>query len=114
MSVGSQAFPDNGLTIYVETPNGLSNWYISDNSSYNTFNWNSDEFLVTRDCTLSEDKTYVVSISGTGQNLNTPYRQGYTFGGWSLTEGGTTADYTAANVNTASGGATLYVIWTAN
>lgn len=76
-------------------------------------------------CTLDTDtSTYVVSVvksATTLENagaeaekmLKAPYREGFTFGGWSTTSGGTTeaggADYlrTAANV-------TYYAVWTAN
>jgi len=43
--------------------------------------------------------------------ITAPYRKGYMFGGWSTMNGGTTAAYTAANVNTAPNGTTLYAIW---
>jgi len=68
------------------------------------------------------DKTYVVSFtksegnienSAANNGVSAPYRAGYVFGGWAVTEGGTTAAYTAANVNTAPNGTTLYAIWEA-
>jgi uncharacterized repeat protein (TIGR02543 family) len=42
--------------------------------------------------------------------ITAPYRQGFTFGGWT-TEQGKAGVYTAANVGNAPAGTTLYAIW---
>jgi uncharacterized repeat protein (TIGR02543 family) len=111
-SVGSYAFRScSKLTIYVEASSKPSGWDTE---------WNYSNRPVVWGCTLSEDKSYVVSFTKTASSISyptaangisTPYREGYTFGGWATTPGGTTAAYTAANVNNAANGVTLYAIW---
>ena len=94
------------LTIYTEKTNS-SGW----NSA-----WNNSNFPVVWGCKLSEDKTYVVSFTKSGSNpsnvsgniLNNPIREGYTFGGWLSEIDGQT--YSAANVNSAPNGK-LTAIW---
>jgi uncharacterized repeat protein (TIGR02543 family) len=69
------------------------------------------------------DNTYVASFTKSASSISyptatngikAPYRAGYTFGGWArsaaLATAGTVA-YTAANVNSAVNGETLYAIW---
>jgi uncharacterized repeat protein (TIGR02543 family) len=112
-TIGTYAFNGcSGLTIYAEAASKPSEW---DNS------WNYSNRPVVWGCTLSTDKTYVVSFTKTASSISNPtatdgisapYRAGYTFGGWSTTSGGTTPAYTAANVNNAPNGTTLYAIWT--
>ncbi|MDR3318211.1 MAG: InlB B-repeat-containing protein, partial [Clostridiales bacterium] len=53
-----------------------------------------------------------ISNPTAANGISAPYRAGYTFGGWATTFGGTTPAYTAANVNSATNGTTLYAIWT--
>jgi uncharacterized repeat protein (TIGR02543 family) len=111
-SIGSNAFQDcSKLTIYVEASSKPSGWDIE---------WNDSNRPVVWGCTLSADKSYVVSFTKTASSISNPtaengifapYREGYTFGGWATTSGGTTAAYTAANVNSATDGITLYAIW---
>ena len=85
-------------------------------------NWNRSDRPVMWGCTLSEDKTYVVSFTRNADSIsntyvesgiNAPYRKGYTFGGWATEHGSTVAAYTATNVNTAPNGTTLWAIWIA-
>jgi len=102
------------LTIYTEVASRPSRW----NSV-----WNEHNRPVIWGVTLSPDQTYAVSFTKTADSISNPaaqngisapYRAGYAFGGWATTEGGTTAAYTAANVNTAPNGTTLYAIWMEN
>jgi len=77
--------------------------------------WNSSDRPVVFWCELSDDKSYVVSIetweilNPNGYTYNPPYRYGYTFGGWSLTQNGTIADYDMTDFQNAN--AVLYAIW---
>ncbi|MCL2797615.1 MAG: leucine-rich repeat protein, partial [Firmicutes bacterium] len=109
-NIGDYAFAYcSKLTLYVEPANNPSNW------NY----WNSSNRPVVWGCTLSADKTYVVSFTKSAASISypsasngikAPYREGYTFDGWAATLGGS-AVYTAANVNSAPNGTTLYAIW---
>jgi uncharacterized repeat protein (TIGR02543 family) len=44
--------------------------------------------------------------------ISAPYRAGYDFAGWSIVEGGKTADYTMETLTQAPNGTTLYAVWT--
>jgi uncharacterized repeat protein (TIGR02543 family) len=110
-SIGGNAFYSTGLTIYATAASRPANWHGS---------WNYSNRPIVWGCTLSADKAYVVSFTKTSSSISNPtayngisapYRAGYTFGGWATTEGGTTADYTAENVNDATNGTTIYAIW---
>ena len=111
-SIRNRAFvgcPD--LTMYAETitisyPN---EWYP----------WGYGQRPTIWGCTLSDDKTYVVSFIKTEssvesryvQNLiSAPYRNGYNFGGWATVIDGEKV-YEAADINDATNGTTLYAIW---
>ena len=113
-SIGANAFYYTGqVTIYAEAASKPSGWNSSWNFSNNPVIWG---------CTLSTDKTYVVSFTKTASSITNPYnhtitapyRAGCIFGGWTTTEGGTTAAYTAADVQNAPIGTTLYAIWIVN
>jgi uncharacterized repeat protein (TIGR02543 family) len=114
-SIGSSAFAFcSKLTIYTEASSQPTDWSTS---------WNYLSRPVVWGCTLSEDGSYVVSFTKTASSISyptatngisAPYREGYTFGGWATTSGGTTAAYTAANVNSATDGIILYAIWIKN
>ncbi|MCL2751615.1 MAG: leucine-rich repeat protein [Firmicutes bacterium] len=78
-AIGYRAFYACNLTIYTEATN-ISLYKDSYNSSYCTIVWG---------CTLSVDKTYVVSfakdeylVTDGYATLCDPYRVGYTFDGW--------------------------------
>jgi len=116
-SIGSSVFTNcSNLTIYtaMQEQTRPSGWHSS---------WNYPNRPVIWGVTLSPDKTYAVSFTKAADSISNPaaqngisapYRAGYTFGGWATTEGGTTAAYTAANVNSAPNGTTLYAIWIEN
>ncbi len=101
----------NAATFYVEDTNREADWGTG---------WNSSRRPTVWGVALSEDKRYVVSFTvGEGSfeyydALNAPdgpYREGYTFAGWSLTENGTEIAYTAQNVTEAPLGTTLYAVY---
>ena len=82
--------------------------------------WNTSYRPVVWGVSLSEDKTYVVSLTakqGGITNINdktaisAPVRAGYTFAGWATVAGGTEAAYSAQNVYNAPVGTMLYAIW---
>jgi len=115
-TIGEWAFQgDTSLTIYAEMASKLTNWSSAWNLVYRPVLWG---------CTLSADKTYVVSFTKTSSSsisfptatngIKAPYRPGYTFGGWATSQVNATngiSVYTAANVNSAPNGTTLYAIW---
>jgi len=95
-------------TIYAEASSQPYGW---------DYLWNYSYFPVIWGCTLSGDKTYVVSINTSNiENYNyneiyAPYRVGYSFGGWTTTQNGNVADYAAADIENAPANTTLYAIW---
>ena len=106
--VGSHAFYGNkALTVYIASGEEISeNWSTRWNSSFRPVVWN---------CTLSVDRSYVVSVTVENPfalgGISAPVREGYTFVGWSLTPGGTTVAYSARALATAPAGTTVYSIW---
>jgi len=115
-TIGMHAFyGSKQLTIYAELASEAENWSERWNSSYRPVIWN---------CTLSEDKSYVVSITMKAENISnkiaaddetnhysTPCREGYECIGWSTTSGGE-VEYTAETMQTAPEGKTLYAVYT--
>ena len=109
-TVGSYAFTSNDhLTIYTEHGSKPVNW----NS-----NWNSSNRPVFWGCTLSSDKSYVLSFTKSASNpsnanatngITNPSRDGYNFDGWY-----TTSDFSGtryANISEVPAGV-AYVKWT--
>ncbi|MBP5177437.1 MAG: leucine-rich repeat protein, partial [Clostridia bacterium] len=82
--------------------------------------WNSYYRFVVWGCELSEDKSYVTSLTmsdatltnihATGE-LAPPMRKGYTFVGWATTADASTAEYAANELASVPVGTTLYAIW---
>ena len=111
--IGKHAFYGlNSATFFCESQIIRPYWNERWNSSYRSVIWG---------CTLSEDKTYVVSVTMSAETINnpeapdatlTPERTGYTFGGWALDATSQTPDYTAQTLASAPEGTTLYAIWT--
>lgn len=111
LSIGDHALYANpNLTVYAE----------GDESSleYRTL-WNSSWRPVIYGCTLSKDKSYVVSVTiseGTVTNaaavggISAPERSGYTFAGWAISEDGK-ALYSAEDISAVANGTTLYAVW---
>lgn len=112
VEIGKHAF--YGLketTLYCESESVRPYWSVHFNSSFRPVFWN---------VTLSDDKSYVVSVvisEDTIENpeakngISAPTRDGHLFYGWSTEAGSTTADYTAQNVNEAPEGTILYAVW---
>lgn len=82
--------------------------------------WNSSYRPVVWGCSLSWDKTYVVSVTknektvsyATEKNpVGSPIRDGYSFSGWTSVQGGTTAEYAPAEIVSVPDGTTLYAVW---
>ncbi|MBO4572542.1 MAG: leucine-rich repeat protein [Clostridia bacterium] len=103
-------------TFYTNAAENQGGWSERWNSSFRPTVWG---------CTLSDDNTYVVSVTvgektftnnyvfidTKEQNLfSAPERSGYEFAGWATTENGE-AVYTAEDVVNAPIGTTLYAIW---
>lgn len=108
--IGAHAFYGlKDATIYVESNEPLGQWH-----KY----WNSMRRPVVYGCTLSDDKSYVVSVTVTETTFQinkkvpftAPTRSGWLFLGWATEEGGDVV-YTADQVHTAPIGMTLYARW---
>jgi uncharacterized repeat protein (TIGR02543 family) len=112
-TIGIHAFYDCAeITIYTDAASINPEWHKHWNSKYRPIVWG---------CTLSEDKSYVVSVKvaeKTFQFINAkggitaPERAGYTFDGWATEENGEVV-YTEDAIVNAPVGTTLYAIWTA-
>lgn len=101
----------NFITIYTERSVRPSTWNV---------NWNGSNRPVFWGCTLSSDKSYVVSFVKSASNpvninasngISTPFRSGYTFGGWYTTSDFSGTQYTDV---TAAPNGTLYAKWIKN
>ncbi len=111
--IGKHAFYGmNTATFFCESKTIRPYWNERWNSSYRSVIWG---------CTLSVDKTYVVSVTVTTDLIDnpeapdatlTPEREGYTFDGWATDATTITPAYTAQTLATAPEGVTLYAIWT--
>lgn len=112
VTIGKHAFYNlTETTIYAE-PNTINPyWSNRFNSSYRPVFWG---------CTLSEDSTYVVSITVSKSNLvnpeakngiSDPERDGYTFLGWSVSADSRDVAYTSESVADAPEGTVLYAVW---
>ena len=111
IEIGDHAFyGDASLTVYAEGDNSSSEYWGL---------WNSSWRPVIYGCTLSPDKSYVVSVVKTETNVTNshaiggitgPQRSGYTFLGWATYEGGE-AVYSAADISSVANGTTLFAVW---
>jgi len=111
IDVGSHAFYANAtLTIYAEGNSTCSEYWTL---------WNSSWRPVIYGCTLSPDKSYVVSVVKQENNvtnayatggISAPERSGYTFLGWATSDGGNVV-YNAADIASVANGTTLYAVW---
>ena len=111
-TIGDHAFNAcNSATFYTDAQSIMPKWSKNWNSSYRPVVWN---------CTLSEDKTYVVSVT-IGENgisnplakggISAPVRDGYSFAGWTTKENSTEIEFSASNITKAEEGVTLYAVW---
>ena len=108
--IGAHAFYGcNMMTIYTDATSAQSGWNMRWNSSYRPVVWgctfSADGYLVSFVYTETSitDKTSNISLSD-------PYREGFSFLGWSTSASGT-AEFTNADLDTAPNGTTLYAVW---
>ena len=101
----------DNLTIYTELSSTPEGWEKHWNSSYRPVIWN---------CTLSEDKDYVISFEMkdngiTNKNetntLSAPVREGYSFGGWGTNSSTEVAEFTMETLPSAEVGRKVFAIW---
>ena len=117
LSVGAHAFNGNPkTTFFLESETVPEGW---------SARWNSAYRPVYSGCTLSEDKTYVVSFVKTENSLinvtektaaGDPERAGYTFDGWKLVAENSEEDiiYKSSELATVADGSRLEAIWNEN
>ena len=109
--IGKHAFYNlNNTTFYTSADKIMPYWDARFNSSYRPVFW---------DCTLSNDNSYVVSVTVSNKllinkdakgGISDPTREGYVFSGWSTSENGA-IEYTSQNIATAPDGTVLYARW---
>ena len=101
----------NVVTFYIEGENKSAEWGTG---------WNSSRRPVVWGVNLSEDGTYVTSLTVQADTFEyyetinapaAPYRAGYSFLGWSRSENGTEIAYTARDVMKAPVGTKLYAVY---
>lgn len=117
--VGLHAFYGCGnMTAYMQADGEPESWAVMWNSSYRPEVWG---------CEFSEDGSYVVSLT-VGENtleyvssagdyvvvINAPYRNGYKFLGWSVSQDSSTAEYSAEELSSVPVNTKLYAVWIAN
>ncbi len=103
-------YADLIATVYCEADSRPTDWNDRWNSSFRPTVWG---------CTLSDDKSYVVSFvknEGSLENFDAiggvsdPYCYGFEFLGWATTQDGE-AEYTTAELESVSNGTTLWAVW---
>lgn len=108
--IGAHAFYGcKVMTVYTDATSIKGEWDKYWNSSYRPTVWG---------CILSEDKTYVTSVTITEETIQNekigefgaPERSGYRFVGWATEENGE-AVYSAAQIVEVPIGTTLYAVW---
>ena len=99
------------MTIYIPVLQKPESW---------ADDWNSAYRPVVLGCTLSDDGEYIISFVKTEQSITnknvsnqlaSPSREGYIFGGWALDPESTVPDYDTENVIDLEDGTTIYAIW---
>lgn len=110
MNIGSHVFYGCGLTLYSETPRKYNGWSVKWNSTFRPVLWN---------CTLAEDKSYVISVtvsdttftdSNAKYGITDPTRHGYTFLGWATEQDGDVV-YSSQDMPNVPQNTTLYSVW---
>lgn len=100
------------LTIYTSSNSAGSGWDARFNSGYRPVVWG---------CNLNNG--YVYSVTKTENTigylneanaLSAPYREGYTFAGWSTTKDATSASYALDGIQNVDNGTALYAVWVEN
>lgn len=112
-TIGAHTFyGGTGLTIYTDAKN-------VDEAGWNN-RWNSSYRPVVWGCTLSEDGTYVASVTIEANSLENvmanggftaPQRAGYVFIGWATSATATEHAYTASEIVNVPVGTTVYSLW---
>ena len=112
LAVGQHAFfGANDVTFYTDAGSLPGEWHKRWNSSYRFVVW---------DVELSEDNSYVVSLTVSDNTvtnvhakgeISEPVRKGYTFVGWAISADSTTADYAANAIMNVPVGTKLYAVW---
>lgn len=101
----------NQITVYAEGEGVSAEWNSKFNSSFRPIVWN---------CTLSENKDYVVSVEIKENGLSNvnemneitpPVRAGYSFEGWAKEENSETPDLETKDIVSARNGDVLYAVW---
>jgi len=110
-TIGAHAFYGcKNLTIYTEAEEIKGEWDKHWNSSFRPVVWN---------CVLSEDKSYVVSVTvkdGGVTNyqkiqVGAPEREGFVFLGWATNASAQNPEYSAAEIIDVIDNTTLYAVW---
>lgn len=101
----------NGASLYCQAESVPAGWNAQYNSSFRP---------VFFGCALSEDGTYVVSVTVRAATLRNmlatngisdPVRDGYQFAGWAVDPGSSVAGYTTETLAEVTDGTILYAIW---
>ena len=103
------------MTAYIQHESRPDGWAAMWNSAYRPEIWG---------CEMSEDGSYVVSVTVGEGNINNafsieayqitvraPYRAGYYFGGWTTKENSTEVEYGAGEITEVPAGTKLYAVW---
>ncbi len=111
--IGAHAFYGcNVMTVYTQQTEAPAGWNTRWNSSYRPIVWGC-EFAEGGYLVCFEKNEGSISDLNMKNGLTAPYREGYTFGGWSLSANGK-ADYALADTAQVPSGTLLYAVWTAN
>ena len=111
VNLSQHAFYGNEATIFMEAESVPATW---------SARWNSSYRPVILGVTLSDDHSYVVSITKNSEeilnlsqrvSLSKPTRVGYTFLGWATSASASIAEYAADTVVNAPNGTVLYSLW---
>ncbi len=118
VSYGILSFGER-LTVYTDLISDPTTW----NNYWNRSEWISIERPVVWGCELSEDKSYVVSLTKTSTSItkpnavngiSAPSRDGYIFGGWYINDDFTGNAIAAENIAKAANNVTYYAKWIPN
>lgn len=112
VTIGKHAFYNlNETTIYAAAEKIMPYWNDRFNSSYRPIFWG---------CTLSDDGSYVVSVTVSDKllknpdaknGISDPTRDGYIFLGWSTSLDSREIAYTSDNIASAPDGTVLFAVW---
>lgn len=110
--IGAYAFYQCDLaTFYTDATEKAEDWHNRFNASYRPVVWG---------VTLSDDGYYLVSVTKNANMLaneneynllTSPSRKGYTFKGFSTTQGSTVSEYSVSDLKMLQDGTILYAVW---